>query len=82
MKQLKSFGFLILFGVLWWGLMYPELCMVEGTYEIAAATAQKVSQEDCGEEKEENAFEDFRVMLEEGPEKIRFKMKIAGRLSQ
>lgn len=76
MKQWKAFGYIIFFGILWWGLMYPELCLVEGTYEKAAVECED------REDEADNAFEDFRKMLEEGPGAIRFKMKIAGRQSQ
>lgn len=35
MKQLRSLMLLIFVGMMWWGLIYPELCFVEGTYEKA-----------------------------------------------
>lgn len=55
MKQIRSLGLLIFVGVLWWGLVYPELCFMEGTYEIAAevtADALKAQKEKKADSKE------------------------------
>ncbi len=78
MKQLKSFCLFIFTGAMWWGLVYPELCFMEGTYEIAAEPAVSISAE-----QETLTDEDaFKELLEAGPEKIIVKSKIMRKLSQ
>ena len=93
MKHIRSFGLLIFVGVMWWGLVYPELCFMEGTYEIAAVTAADVLSgqiviEDSDEldnlEESENREEltDIEGLFAAGPEKIIVKSKVMRNLIQ
>ena len=72
MKQIRSFGLLIFAGVMWWGLVYPELCFMEGTYEIAAAAATDALDGqvmlEIPEDWEES--EEWKGLFEAGPGKI------------
>ena len=77
MKKIRSFGLLIFVGVMWWGLVYPELCFMEGTYEIAAVSAEEalngqIEPEDL--EEPEN-WEEVKGLFEAGPKKIIVKVK-------
>ncbi len=89
MKKIQSFGLLIVVGVMWWGLVYPELCFMEGTYEIAAVTAADAlsGQKSIKELKEIENWEDIDLedweelkgiegLFEAGPGKIIVKSKI------
>ena len=87
MKKIQSFGLLIVVGVMWWGLVYPELCFMEGTYEIAAVTAAdvlegQISVEDLEEIENREDFEEWKELkgieglFEAGPGKIIVKSKI------
>lgn len=78
MKQIRSFGLLIFAGIMWWGLVYPELCFMEGTYEIATDTAVGVLAEQKGLSDEEA----LKELMEAGPEKLIVKSKIMRKLSQ
>ena len=78
MKKIQSFGLLIVVGVMWWGLVYPELCFMEGTYELAAVTAadvlnRQISIEDLEDWEELKGIEG---LFEAGPGKIIVKSKI------
>lgn len=81
MKQIQSFCLLIFVGILWWGLVYPELCFTEGTYEIAVVTAEALTA-DSGEEMEITDEEAFRKLLEAGPGRIIVKSKMIRKISQ
>ena len=65
MKQLRSLMLLIFVGIMWRGLIYPELCFVEGTYEKAAGISaglfdrQGVKAE---EKTDEEAFFELLIM--------------------
>ena len=87
MKKIQSFGLLIVVGVMWWGLVYPELCFMEGTYELAAVTAAdvlegQISVEDLEEIENREDFEEWKELkgieglFEAGPGKIIVKSKI------
>ena len=87
MKKIQSFGLLIVVGVMWWGLVYPELCFMEGTYELAAVTAadvlnRQISIEDLEEIENPEDLEDWEELkgieglFEAGPGKIIVKSKI------
>ncbi len=80
MKQIRSFGLLIFVGVLWWGLVYPELCFMEGTYELAAtvtAEALEAQQNGTGDEWQEKTEEELlKGLFEAGPDRIIVKSKI------
>lgn len=76
MKQFRSFILLIFVGIMWWGLIYPELCFVEGTYEKAAGISAELfgmQGEDTDEKTDEEAFFE---LLEAGPDRIIIKSKI------
>ncbi|MDE6607224.1 MAG: hypothetical protein K2K54_05645 [Lachnospiraceae bacterium] len=76
MKQFRSFILLIFVGIMWWGLIYPELCFVEGTYERAAGISAELfgwQEENTGEKTDEEAFFE---LLEAGPDRIIIKSKI------
>ncbi|MBQ6887838.1 MAG: hypothetical protein IJN54_10035 [Lachnospiraceae bacterium] len=72
MKQIRSFGLLIFTGVLWWGLAFPELCFMEGTYEIVEVTAADAM---IGNVMQEEPDE-LEGLFEAGPEKIIVKSKL------
>ncbi len=72
MKQLRSFISLIFIGILWWGLIYPDLCFVEGTYETAAGISAQI----FGKQEEKTDEEAFKDLLEAGPDRIIIKSKI------
>lgn len=83
MKQIRSFGMLIFVGVLWWGLVYPELCFMEGTYELAATvTAKAIVVQQNGECQDESAEELLKGLFEAGPDRIIVKSEIMRKLSQ
>ena len=76
MKQFRSFILLIFVGIMWWGLIYPELCFVEGTYEKAAGISAELfgkQKENTDEKTDEEAFFE---LLEAGPDRIIIKSKI------
>lgn len=75
MKQIQSFGLLIFVGIMWWGLVYPELCFMEGTYEVAAVTAADTISGYMLPEDLENLNE-LEGLFEAGPEKIIVKSEI------
>lgn len=72
MRQFRSFISLIFVGILWWGLIYPDLCFVEGTYETAAGISAGL----FGEQEEKTGEEAFKELLEAGPDRIIIKSKI------
>jgi len=87
MKQIRSLGLLIFVGVLWWGLVYPELCFVEGTYEIAAqvtadalniqkeqAESSEKTQKELSEEMTKEEL--LKGLFEAGPGRIIVKSKM------
>lgn len=90
MKKVKSLGMFIVAGIMWWGLVYPELCFMEGTYETAAATAAaKVNKqltigvlEETEEAENANTSghrkdsDEIRSLFEAGPDKMIVKSKI------
>lgn len=84
MKQIKSFGLLIVTGILWWGLIYPELCFMEGTYETAVEMSAEVFSdlEETEQTDAKTEEEAFRELLEAGPERIKIKSKMIRKLSQ
>ena len=81
MKQIQSFGLLIFVGIMWWGLVYPELCFMEGTYEVAAVTAADTMSEYMLPEDLENLSE-LEGLFEAGPKKIIVKSEIMRKLIQ
>lgn len=87
MKKIRSFGLLIFVGVMWWGLVYPELCFMEGTYEVAAVTAADalegyVTSEEQTDWEEPEDSEGWERLFEVGPKKIVVKSKIMRNLIQ
>lgn len=80
MKQLRSLALLIFVGIMWWGLIYPELCFVEGTYEKAAGISAELfgRQGQKAEEKTEEKTDEeaFFELLEAEPDRMIIKSKI------
>lgn len=78
MRQFRSFISLIFVGILWWGLMYPDLCFVEGTYETAVGISAGLLEK----QEEKTDEEAFKELLEAGPDRIIIKSKIMRKLIQ
>ncbi len=73
MKQIRSFGLMIIAGVLWWGLVYPELCFMKGTYEVAFEVTEEALEAQKELETEELGEGSFKGLFEAGPDKIILK---------
>ena len=72
MKQIRSFGLLIFTGVLWWGLAFPELCFMEGTYEVVEVTAASAMVGNTAQEE----LDELEGLFEAGPKNIIVKSKL------
>lgn len=78
MRQFRSFISLIFVGILWWGLMYPDLCFMEGTYETTVGISAGLLEK----QEEKTDEEAFKELLEAGPDRIIIKSKIMRKLIQ
>ncbi len=76
MKQLRSLMLLIFVGMMWWGLIYPELCFVEGTYEKAVGISAEFFGRQGEKADEKTDEEAFFELLEAEPDRIIIKSKI------
>ena len=87
MKQIRSFGLLVFVGIMWWGLVYPELCFMEGTYEIAAVTTADIMSGQISTEgllvlEKWEELDGIEGLFEAGPDKMIVKSKVMRKLIQ
>lgn len=67
LKIKKGIWLLVAFG--WWGVLYPELCLMEDTYRIVYEDSQEA-------EEELSASELYYKLLSSEPEQIKIKSKL------
>ncbi len=90
-RNISSIGLLIFVGYMWWGFVYPEFSLMEGTFEMVDVTEEdEVDAEDDADAKDGKeekvspvkSQQGWCSLLETEPENIVFRSKIVRKWMQ